>query len=431
MESLKIVVVSAVAILFGAVMPVFAQGTAFSYQGQLASGGAPANGSYDLAFTLFATNNDGVAIAGPVTNSAAGVTNGLFTATIDFGPGVFTGGNYWLQIAVRTNGGGSFTNLSPRQPILPVPYAIMANTASNLLGTLPAAQLSGSLPASQVSGTIPLEQLPGDVLTNNASGVFLNGSFNGFHGGDGGGLTNLNPLSVASGNVAAQLNATNQFNLFSGSFNGFHGGNGGGLTNLNPLSIASGNVAAQLNATNQFNLFNGSFNGFHGGDGGGLTNLNPLSIASGNVAAQLNATNQSNVFNGSFNGSHAGNGAGLTNLNPVVFGTLTPDATGTNFIIPCAINNIRYDNVTLATNINVAGVTNWPGAGSLKILTAPVKNVVFTCPANWFPLNTNGLVVTGAYWTETISSNHMGWLSWEKDNGNDQTNVTFTFTVSP
>ena len=30
--------------------------TAFSYQGRLNASGAPANGSYDVAFTLFATN---------------------------------------------------------------------------------------------------------------------------------------------------------------------------------------------------------------------------------------------------------------------------------------------------------------------------------------------------------------------------------------
>lgn len=48
---------------------VGAQGTGFSYQGQLQNNGSPANGSYDLMFTLFNTTNNGVAIAGPVINS--------------------------------------------------------------------------------------------------------------------------------------------------------------------------------------------------------------------------------------------------------------------------------------------------------------------------------------------------------------------------
>ena len=48
----------------------FAQGTAFTYQGQLQNNGSPASGTYNLTFTLFDTNASGVAIAGPVTNNA-------------------------------------------------------------------------------------------------------------------------------------------------------------------------------------------------------------------------------------------------------------------------------------------------------------------------------------------------------------------------
>ena len=81
-----------------------AQGTAFTYQGQLQNNGSPASGTYNLTFTLFTTNIRAVAIAVPVTNNAVFVTNGLFTVQIDFGPGVFTGGTNWLQIGVETNG---------------------------------------------------------------------------------------------------------------------------------------------------------------------------------------------------------------------------------------------------------------------------------------------------------------------------------------
>jgi hypothetical protein len=79
------------------------------------------------------------------------VSNGLFTTPLDFG-NQFDGTPRWLEISVQKNG-GSFTTLAPRQQILPTPYAIMANSASNLLGTLPAAQLTGTFPASQLSGT--------------------------------------------------------------------------------------------------------------------------------------------------------------------------------------------------------------------------------------------------------------------------------------
>ncbi len=65
-----------------------AQGTAFTYQGQLQNSGNPATGTYNFTFTLFNTNTGGAAIAGPVTNNVVSVRNGLFAVTIDFGASV-------------------------------------------------------------------------------------------------------------------------------------------------------------------------------------------------------------------------------------------------------------------------------------------------------------------------------------------------------
>jgi hypothetical protein len=99
-----------------------AQGTAFTYQGRLYNGSNSANGSYDFTAALYTTNLNGFPAAGPVTNTAIGVTNGLFTMTADFGPGVFNGAAYWLEIGARTNGGGAFSILAPRQAVNPSPY---------------------------------------------------------------------------------------------------------------------------------------------------------------------------------------------------------------------------------------------------------------------------------------------------------------------
>src|SRR5215831_785436 len=110
---------------------VFAQGTAFTYQGRLDSGGSPATGLYDLTFAVYDSANLPVTlIAGPLTNSATPVTNGLFTVLLDFGAGVFTGPNRWLEIGVRSNAPGSFATLAPRQSLLPAPYAIFAGGAN-------------------------------------------------------------------------------------------------------------------------------------------------------------------------------------------------------------------------------------------------------------------------------------------------------------
>src|SRR6185503_5721664 len=123
----------------------FGQGTAFTYQGRLNDGANPASGNYDLRFTIYdSTNNPGVVIAGPLTNAATGVSGGLFTVALDFGGGVFSGPPRWLEIAVRTNGSGTFSTLTPRQALTPSPYAIFANSASNLVGTVSSANLSGT-----------------------------------------------------------------------------------------------------------------------------------------------------------------------------------------------------------------------------------------------------------------------------------------------
>ena len=129
---------------------VFAQGTAFTYQGRLADGGNPAQGIYDLRFTIYDSATNGSVVAGPLTNAAAAFSNGLVTVGLDFGSDVFTGDARWLEIGVRTNGGSDFIALAPRQPLTPAPYAFyapsanMANSASNLLGVLAGGLLSGT-----------------------------------------------------------------------------------------------------------------------------------------------------------------------------------------------------------------------------------------------------------------------------------------------
>jgi trimeric autotransporter adhesin len=165
-------------ILFGATQSAFTQGTTFTYQGRLNDGISPANGIYDLTFAMFGVSSNGSPVAGPLTNSAVGVTNGLFVVALDFGAN-FPGADRWLEIGVRTNGTGAFATLSPRQPITATPYAI---TAGNISGTVAAAQLSGTISSAQLSGTYS-----GSVAFNNSSNSFT---------GDGAGLANVNAATL-------------------------------------------------------------------------------------------------------------------------------------------------------------------------------------------------------------------------------------------
>ena len=190
----KLIVLSALTLLCAfnsQISTVRAQGTAFTYQGRLNNASGPATGSYDLTFTLFGSNTAGTAIAGPVTNSATAVSNGLFAVTVDFGAN-FPGANRWLELGVRTNGGGAFSTLVPRQAITPTLYAI---TAANVSGTVTAAQLPASVPVLTANGNLLVSPAQGNMVDPNAQQSTLAGGYANSMGSDyyaviGGGILN-------------------------------------------------------------------------------------------------------------------------------------------------------------------------------------------------------------------------------------------------
>jgi hypothetical protein len=186
-----------------------AQGTAFTYQGRLDDGANPANGSYDLQFTIYDSSGGPGVVAGPLTNSPTSVSNGLFTVTLDFGSGVFTGANRWLEIGVRSNGGAGFTLLAPRTEMTPAPYAIHAF----------------SVDGTGLSGTFSK-----GVTFDNPANVFV-GTF----AGDGAGVTNVDAATLGG------LSAANFWQL---------GGNAGTTAGVDFLGT-SDNQPLELKANGQ------------------------------------------------------------------------------------------------------------------------------------------------------------------------------------
>jgi len=184
--------------LNGQVSTACAQGTAFTYEGQLQDNGGPANGAFNLVFTLFTNKTGGTPIVSPVTNNAALITNGLFTVLIDFGPGAFNGQTNWLQVSVETNGASEFTILSPRQQLTPTPYAIFAETAGNLSGTVSPAQLNGAVGNGQLANS-SITVTAGTGLTGGGT-VALGGSITLNATGSGSGILSVtgNPDITAS-----------------------------------------------------------------------------------------------------------------------------------------------------------------------------------------------------------------------------------------
>jgi hypothetical protein len=111
-----------------------AQGTTFSYQGRLNAGDSPASGLYEMNFTLYDTPTNGNVVGTPVTVAPLSVSNGLFTAALDFGAAAFTGADRWLEIAVTVFGSDQpVVTLQPRQSITPTPSALHAANAAGLM----------------------------------------------------------------------------------------------------------------------------------------------------------------------------------------------------------------------------------------------------------------------------------------------------------
>jgi len=91
----------------------------FTYQGRLTQNGAPANGTFDLAFALFDADQNGAQVGATITENAFPITDGLFTVDLAF-PGAFSGSQMWLQVTV------SGVPLLPRQPVATTPVAQLA-----------------------------------------------------------------------------------------------------------------------------------------------------------------------------------------------------------------------------------------------------------------------------------------------------------------
>lgn len=104
--------------------PVVAQPTpsqAFTYQGQLTDGAAPAAGPVNLLFQLYDDPQAGM-LLGSQAISGVVLERGLFTVTLNdqnqFGANAFNGQPRWLAISVDG------VLLTPRQPITATPYAL-------------------------------------------------------------------------------------------------------------------------------------------------------------------------------------------------------------------------------------------------------------------------------------------------------------------
>ena len=301
--------------------------TAFTYQGKLTDGGAPANGTYDFEFRLFDQENFGAQIGSEIVHEDVYVSSGVFTVLLDFGRSPFMSrtGNY-LDISVRTGSAtGSYTALSPRQPIRSSPYAVQTLRAETAAFADNANALGGLSAKHFVQTKDPrlYDERPPQA-----------GSFNYIQNG-----TGVQPLSNfnigGNGTVAGTLsggvvNAATQFNhggvLFARgdntTFSSLYVGPGAGPSSTGLANAMFGANAGAANTTGEGNSFfgtlagwsnvSGYFNSYFGRNAALRATGNENSVFGALAAASPFNTGSRNSFFGQ--ASAANNSSGSDNV---------------------------------------------------------------------------------------------------------------------
>jgi hypothetical protein len=314
----------------GGAHQIFAQSTAFTYQGRLNNGGNPANGLYDFRFKLATDALDTANVGSAFVTNAIPVTNGLFTTTIDFGAGIFNGSNYWLEVDVRTNNPANtlnYTMLTPLQAVTPTPNAIYAENAGGVSGLTVQANTNGE--PNMIAGSSLNMVASGVVGATIAGGGAVNfegtpyaNSING----------NFGTVSGGFGNNASGLGATvggGFINSAQGDYSTVAGGfenlaNGLESTALGNESTANGRISTAIG--------NSAF-----AQGDFSTALGDNTLASG-----TDSTAFGNETTAGGDNSAVGGGIGniASGLDATISGGYHNSATNTAATVPGGENNV-------------------------------------------------------------------------------------------
>lgn len=172
--------------MFAACLPLLlaiqsaqAQGTAFTYQGELVFQDIPVEDVCDFSVGLWDAVSGGSNVGGDQQAPNTSVAGGRFTLSLDYGEGQWTGENRWLEIAVRCPAGmGNYTTLVPRQAVTPSPYAIRATSIAlpAVLGGTATAMVPGLSVITAGGGVSLVVEGDGTEVAHFDGGVAVNGT---------------------------------------------------------------------------------------------------------------------------------------------------------------------------------------------------------------------------------------------------------------
>ena len=263
-----------------------------------------------------------------------------------------------------------------------MPYAIMANAASNLMGTLPAAQLIGTVGNSQLAsnsvtvnagtglsggGTVPLG---GSTTLNNTGVLSVSGNAD-ITASTVNGVVTLGDTAASANTPSSLIKRDANGNFAAGTITASLAGN---ATSANTANGFSGSLAGDVTGTQGATVV---------GSVGGQSAANVASGASAANAATSAATPGALVqrdASGSFvaanitvNGTLTGNGEGLTNLNAAhVSGTLANGQLANSSVMLNAGTGLSGGGTVPlggSTTLNNSGVLSVSGNGDITAST--------------------------------------------------------------
>ena len=349
-----------VVVCFACCASVFAQTTAFTYQGKLGDGGSAATGTYDFQFKLYNALTDGSLQGTPntVTKTGVQVNAGTFTVQLDFGAGAFPGGSRFLEISVKRPADSSYTPLSPRQPITSTPYAQRSLNAEAIF--------IGGQRAFGVTGT----------ATSPNSNTFA---------GVGAGINNTPGVpDLPSGLSNSFFGAFAGVSNTEGAQNSFFGERAGFANTIGSANSFFG-LSAGLSNTE------GVCNSFIGGDAGSANTEGSFNTFLGQDAGRSNTREHNNTFVGArsngqpgiTNATAIGFGAQVTQSNSLVLGANAKVGIGTT--APAfKLEVVEPSNTGLRVQTNTSGgtVASFGSNGDFRIDRPNVQGGRFTVSEN-------------------------------------------------
>lgn len=322
-----------------------AQGTAFTYQGQLLQNNAPVTNTSPGVVMSFALWNDPTATAaanliGTQTFDGSGtnpppvpVVNGIFTVTLDFGaPAFITVVDDARWLAITING----TTLSPRTKIENAPYALTAQLAYNV----PA----GSIGTTQIIPTQVQSRVTGTCASGAISAISQTGTVSCQTSGSGT-ITGVTPASgsgLTGGGTSGSVSMGTDFNVLQKRI-GSACASGSSISAVNP----DGSVACQVAGTGTVTSVTAGF----GLAGGTITGSGTIDVDANVVATKANTW--------SLNGN-AGVGSGFLGTTDNNALTFKVNGSAAGQLQPTAANGGFFDepNVIFGSSANTmaAGV---------------------------------------------------------------------------